>query len=369
MTARERVVAALTCRQPDRVPLLVLGIDPLDPGWRGRDPSYQPLIDLLLEERVEIKHRWGVDTGAFYSAAPTQTTSRTIEQDGRTRTETTLHTPKGPLTTVSQSVPGTTVTAAVKRYVESEEDLERLLSLPYEPPRPDVSSFAQADREVGDRGVVTCRIADPMGIVGGVCQAEALVLLAATQTDVIVRALDVYMERIYGFLEHVLRGGAKPIFIIIGPEYVTPPLLSPRFFGPLVTDYLARLVELIHAHGALTIIHCHGNVDAVLEPLIETGADGLHPVEAPPMGDVTLPEAKRRMEGRMAVVGNIQIGDLFDRTPDEINRQVRDAIRDAGRGGGLVLATTATPYQLPLSPQTLGNVRALIEACRTYGAY
>jgi hypothetical protein len=369
MTARERVVAALTCRQPDRVPLLALGIDPLDPGWRGRDASYRPLIDLLLEEQVEIKHRWGVDTGAFYSAAPMHITSRVIEQGGRTRTETTLHTPKGPLTAVSQAVPATTVTATIKNYVQSEEDLDRLLSLPYQPPRPDVSSFAEADREVGDRGVVTCRIADPMGIVGGACQAEALVLLCATQTDVIVRALDVYMERIYGFLEHVLRGGAKPIFIIIGPEYVTPPLLSPRFFRPLVTGYLSRLVELIHAHGALAIIHCHGNVDAVLEALIETGADGLHPVEAPPMGDVTLAEAKRRMEGRMAIVGNMQIGDLYDRTPDEINRQVRDAIRDAGRGGGLVLATTATPYQLPLSPRTLENYRALIEACQTYGAY
>jgi hypothetical protein len=87
------------------------------------------------------------------------------------------------------------------------------------------------------------------------------------------------------------------------------------------------------------------------------------------MGDVPLAEAKRRMAGRTAIVGNIQIGDLFDCTPDEIAAEVRAAIRDAGAGGGLVLATSATPYQRPLSPQTLANYRALIETYQRHGAY
>jgi uroporphyrinogen-III decarboxylase len=222
---------------------------------------------------------------------------------------------------------------------------------------------------VGDRGIVTCGITDPMGVLGGVCKAETLVLLCAARTEVMVRALDTYMERIYGFVEHLLRGGARPVFVIIGPEYITPPLLSPRFFRPLVADYVRRLVELIHAHGALAVIHCHGQLDAVLEALVETGADGLHPVEAPPMGNVTLADAKRRMQGRMCIVGNIQIGDMFDRTPDEIRALVLEAIRDAGQGGGLMLATSATPYQTPLPRKTLENFRALIAAYQTYGVY
>jgi hypothetical protein len=369
MTPRERLLAALTCRQPDRVPLLAWGIAPLAPGWMADEPSYRPLLDLFFEKQVELKHRWAAGAGEFYSAAKAPTESRTLEVNGRTRTETVLHTPKGPLTAISQSVPGTITSGTLKRFVATEEDLDRLLSLPYEPPRPDVSSFGEADRLVGDRGVVTFRISDAMGVLGGVCEAYALVLLCATRTELMVRALDTYAERIYAFVEHVLRGGARPIFIISGPEYITPPLLSPRFFRPLVTDYLRRLTELIHAHGARVIIHCHGNLNAVLEALIETGADGLHPVEAPPMGDVALADAKRRMEGKMAIVGGIQIGEMFDRTPEEISRQVREVIREAGRGGGLILTTTATPYQKPLAPRTLENYRALIETYQACGVY
>ena len=39
-------------------------------------------------------------------------------------------------------------------YVKTEEDVERLLSVPYVPPRPPVSGFFELDRKVGERGIV-----------------------------------------------------------------------------------------------------------------------------------------------------------------------------------------------------------------------
>jgi len=96
--------------------------------------------------------------------------------------------------------------------------------------------------------------------------------------------------------------------------------------------------------------------------------DAVHPVESPPMGDVTLADARRRLKGRVCIDGNIQIGDLIALGPAEIDASVRAAIRDAAAGGGLILSTTAAPYEASMSQRTFDNYRQLVSSGRRFGA-
>ena len=137
-------------------------------------------------------------------------------------------------------------------------------------------------------------------------------------------------------------------------------------FDRFVVEYDHQLIQLIHDYGCLVITHCHGRLDQVLEKFLETGTNGLHPVEAPPMGDVTLAEAKRRVGGRICLVGNIQIGDIFRSTPEEMAEICHQVIREAGAGGGLILAASATPYERPLSQRTLRNFMSLVRTGRSF---
>ena len=52
----------------------------------------------------------------------------------------------------------------------------------------------------------------------------------------------------------------------------------------------------------------------------------LNPIEPPPMGDVSLREAFSIVKGRMALEGNIEIGDIMTATTDEIRYLVDRAL-------------------------------------------
>jgi uroporphyrinogen-III decarboxylase len=94
-----------------------------------------------------------------------------------------------------------------------------------------------------------------------------------------------------------------------------------------------------------------------------------HPIEAPPMGNVTLAEAKRRMGRKICLEGNIQIGDLYSCPEEEIERATVEAIRAAGEGGGFILAPTASPYSPTLPEVACRNYLTMIRTGMEYGEY
>ena len=63
---------------------------------------------------------------------------------------------------------------------------------------------------------------------------------------------------------------------------------SPTLCRELVQPFGRKVIEGIHAAGAVSHIHCHGNVRSTLELAIERGGDFFEPVEPPPDGDITL---------------------------------------------------------------------------------
>ena len=101
-----------------------------------------------------------------------------------------------------------------------------------------------------------------------------------------------------------------------GPELCIPPLQSPRDFDDFVTRYDRPILEMIHAAEGLVWVHCHANMDPVLERFADDlHLDCLNPLEPPPVG-IPLAEAKRRVGDRMTLeMSALQLG-----TPEEIRR-------------------------------------------------
>ncbi len=148
-----------------------------------------------------------------------------------------------------------------------------------------------------------------------------------------------------------------------GPEYSGAPLMDPtRFFEPLVLRYVQPLVERAHAGGNLTILHCHGMLDAILEMIADTGCDMLEPLEVLPVktADVTLAQIKRRIGDRMCLGGGMQAVDLDSGTPELVRSRVRRIVEEAGPDGFIILPTS-TPLEIPLSATIADNYAALFE--------
>ena len=117
--------------------------------------------------------------------------------------------------------------------------------------------------------------------------------------------------------------------------------------------------------GYLTIKHCDGNVDAVLDFWIEAGIDCLDPID--PAGGYTIGGMKQRIGDKVCLKGNVDCtGNLCSGSPEDVAEEARQCIdQGAGRGGGLIVSSSNTIHR-GVKPE---NFRAMIEAVRESGVY
>jgi uroporphyrinogen decarboxylase len=102
------------------------------------------------------------------------------------------------------------------------------------------------------------------------------------------------------------------------------------------------------------IYHSDGDLTEVIEDIMDAGFNALHPIEPKAMDIRAL---KRRVEGKLCLLGNIEVDRLARGTPDEIRRMARANIRDLADDGGYCLGSSnSVTYYVRLE-----NYRAMIE--------
>ncbi|HQK92425.1 MAG TPA: uroporphyrinogen decarboxylase family protein [Armatimonadota bacterium] len=362
MTSRERTLTAYRGGQPDRVPVRIWGVEP---GMEPPHPVYAPLV-AAAQERTDMVASWAAATGVFMTVSD-EVSVRTEERPSRHAeyrdSITTYTTPAGEITSVFTFSPAGRPGYTAKYLLETREDIERLLSIPYVPPRPDVSSYFEKQERLGDEAPICVGFGvDAMYAVNSIMGSETFAIMSIEDRATLRRLLDVFQQRTYEYLEYLLQQGVGPLFGYVGPELCIPPLQSPMDFDEFVVPYDRELADLVHRYGGIMWVHCHGRMGPVLEKFADMHADCLNPIEPPPMGDVTLAEAKRRVGGRLALEGNIQSGDFYRVTPDQMRRLVRRALEEGAPGGGFTLCPTSTPWNDPtVDGQTIDNWLAFID--------
>jgi uroporphyrinogen-III decarboxylase len=192
-------------------------------------------------------------------------------------------------------------------------------------------------------------------------------LWSISNREGLFRLLDVFARRSELFIKALLEENVGPVFSTLGMEQAVPPWLRESDFDEFVTHYDERLWSLIRNEDGLLHVHCHGNLKKTAEKFINMGANCLHPVESPPMGDLELREAKKIFAGKICIEGNIQTDDIYREDEEGIRELVKEAISDAGAGGGFVLCPTASPIPPIIEDKVLQNYLALIEAGLDYG--
>jgi uroporphyrinogen-III decarboxylase len=368
MTSRERLLAAYRRQQIDRVPIYVRGVPVHDRKWvESRHPSYKPLIEKVAASG-DLVGGYGVSTGWLLTASDAVTFEhKRHELTDWVDHETIAHTPGGDLSFIHRASKHEFSGLTRSFWVKSDDDLERFLSVPYVPPEQDVSAYPKAVADMGARGIVMVGNSDPIAYVHELLGSELLALWSVERRQVIDRLVELFTERLLKWYDHVISNGVCGVFGFSGAEYIAPPLMAPKYFRDWVTKPMTAICSRIHAGGGLVHVHSHGPLSAVLEQFAEMGTDVLHPIEAPPMGDVTLADAKRRIGAQVCLEGNIQIGDLYAAEEQEIRDSVKRAIDEAAAGGGLVICPTASPYTPVLPEKTVRNYLAMIETAEKYG--
>jgi uroporphyrinogen-III decarboxylase len=281
-----------------------------------------------------------------------------------------IETPKGIVSQISESDSAMISELRLRKpFVETEADFDKLMSLPRLPYRPGLDSYFRLRNTVGKTNLVTSYLLGPVTVAALYFRPTEFALWTLEQKDKLHALLRKIYQNTDEFLDYLLANKAGEAFWFSGAEEVVPPLGPPSNFAEYITPYEKPLVDKIHNDGGLAILHCHGRVKNVISHMLATGYDVLQPLEAPPMGDITMAAAKRATCGKVCLIGNIQIGDLYRATPERIDQLCRETISQGMPGGGFILGTTASHYSATMDDRTLANYIAYIDAGRKYGRY
>ncbi|MCX7887710.1 MAG: uroporphyrinogen decarboxylase family protein, partial [Verrucomicrobiae bacterium] len=373
MTPRQRLLAVLNGKIPDRVPINtyeMAGFDSRD--WYNQQPSYRSLMEFIRTHTDCITNwnprpptdRYTCQERFLCSDYQVEITEQTETlQNQQQRITRICHTPKGDLRSVIIRSPNIYTTWQVEHWCKNIADVDKALSVPYQPAFYDATELPRVLAELGDNGIVMASIGDPAYLAADLMSFQDFLLWVYDHTDHFARTVEIIAERVMENLRRQLDCCVVDLYRIVGAEYFTPPYLPPTMFRRFVVPHLRQMINLIHSRGAKVRIHCHGKIAQVLDMILDTGCDAIDPCEPPPDGDIELNEAKRRCQAHgVSIWGNMELRRLEHDTPQQIRAEVHRIMQQAKAGGGFVLMPTASPINVPLSPKTEANYRAFIEA-------
>jgi uroporphyrinogen decarboxylase len=132
-------------------------------------------------------------------------------------------------------------------------------------------------------------------------------------------------------------------------------MMGPRCWRTYIKPYMAKMFAPIKEAGKFVTLHSDGDVTAIFDDLIEIGLDVYNPFQ-PEIMDVY--EMKRQYGDRLCFHGGIGIQSLLPfGTPQEVRAEARRMIEVVGAGGGYILA----PSHGVLADIPVENIMALIE--------
>ena len=216
--------------------------------------------------------------------------------------------------------------------------------------------------ELGDQGVLGMKSGMATSMIGSV---EAIYSFYDDPKPYFEKAEQI-MHNVEQRMTAIAGLETKPDFLFCGASGSLI-FQTPEIIRKLIIPILRKTSEMAADLGIPTHVHsCGPEAELVKMAAEETALTCIDPLEIVPMGDCNLAELKRLYGERIVLKGNLHTTSvMLNGSVDEVAAACRQAIDDAGAGGGFILSTgdqcgRDTPDE---------NIRAVVETARTYGKY
>ncbi len=335
MTSKERILAALNRAPVDRVPIMEMGID-----WavmRGMGFNrYLDMIEGLDLDGVSVNQalyflgwrKWVLPHVKYY----------TDEWGVRSR------------------FTGELLPIPVGHPIPSPGELKN-----YRPPRPEKSPLLRAiryiRRRVPDRAI-TMLSRNDFAASWFLCGMDVLMVAYIENPDFADRLAEMVSEYYLELFRLCVKAGVDVVFLTDDYAFKSGTLFSRNHFERFVLPWLAHGVRAVHDAGGLCVKHTDGNISGIIDLLVDTGIDGLGPLE--PAANNDLVELQQAWGDRIALVGNIDVDLLSRGTAKEVTSATESLVRRMAPRGGYVLSSGNT-ITASVKPE---NFRAMIDAGR-----
>ena len=338
MTSRERVLAALKLKQPDRVPWVESSV-------------HNTVVEKLLKrtdfEKATVTQLFSLPGSRF---SPAVFDVLAIDNMNFSIAP--------PRFVKSQSFEGMDIIS--DGLIKTEADLAKIV-LPdpesddfYKPAREFVAKYKGSNKALG----VTTRIGVSntylsMGI-------EHFSLTLYDNPAFALKMIDIFVDWASRAIPKINDLGFDFMIVPEDLAWKQGPMFSPKVFRELFLPRMKRATDKIKMPW---IYHSDGNLMPILDDLLTLGMNGIANIEPNAM-DIN--ELKKKYGRRVCLVGNIDLHyTLTQGTPEEVEAEVKKRIQEIGPGGGYILASSNS-IAAYCKPE---NVLAMHRALLKYGNY
>lgn len=372
MNSRERILAVLDGKPVDRVPIWLLF-----PYHRTRyyvdvhtNPCYKHIFEeskkyaVMLDRRNLAVRLWGPEV---------EDKSEKVEENGWIIDRRTL-TYKGERLVSEYRHRGSEI--EIKKLLENEADLELYCSFPI--PADSKAIKAEMDKHYDkymqerkefpqEYGAMMLDLGEPISQIYNHANLTEYPIWSLSHMDMIERTLQRLQEHFKKVYQYCLDRKMAEVYFLVGSELASPPMVSRPTFQRWIVPFAKELIQMIHAGGSKAIQHYHGQIGLILEDFVTMGADGLHTIEAPPIGNCTLSQAYDVIKDKITLIGNIQYDCFRSYTEQEMREEVRRVLEEVN-GRRFILSPSAGPYEEVISEQMQKNYLAFMKAGWEFGA-
>ena len=142
------------------------------------------------------------------------------------------------------------------------------------------------------------------------------------------------------------------------------PFVSPAMFRELLFPEFKRVVQGFKKLGFFVIKHSDGNLNPILDMIVDAGIDCIDPVD--PLGGMDMRSIREKYGDRVARKGNVDcVHVLTEATPAQVEEAVRQCISAGSPGGGHIISSSNSLHA-GVDPDLY---RVMLEAMRKYGEY
>ena len=161
-----------------------------------------------------------------------------------------------------------------------------------------------------------------------------------SQPELVKRALDLYAGIHMAMTDVFAREGIDAVLTAGDFSSEQGPMVDPETIRDLFLPAMRREAEHVHEQGMYAVTHNCGNNWDILDMLIEAGYDCLQSIQR--SASMDLKTLKSRCSGNIALWGGLEISSLHTDTPEEACADVMYALEHAAPGGGFIFGACST---------------------------
>lgn len=228
----------------------------------------------------------------------------------------------------------------------------------------DYDMVKEARRHLPDGMGLICSVGGLWEYVWQMMGFERLCMALADEPELVDAVFQRVREIVTGVFDNLMDfDGIGAIWFCDDIAYTGGLMISPHVVKRYVFSVYKEMAKACHQRGLPVIYHSDGNLWQVMDVIIDTGIDALHPIEPKAMDII---ELKQKVGQHLCLIGNVDLGYTLTRgSPEEVEQEVKQKIHALAPGGGYCLGSsnTITNY-VPLE-----NYRAMLRAGVIYGKY